>query len=96
MKRVSDTRAEWLDQYKKLINAYTPFSCTRCGFKGRGWKHQGGDFEPHHPFRRRTREFMCVFLPLCNECHVWIHANTKQAAADGWLVSPRKTFLNIE
>jgi hypothetical protein len=32
---------------------------------------------------------------LCHDCHEWIHHNTFQAKADGWLVNPKGTFLNM-
>lgn len=95
MRRVSEKRAEWLEQYKKILYSYVPTACARCCKRGNNWTIFNGDFEPHHPYRRTTREFCCVVLPLCHDCHEWIHHNTVQAKADGWLVSPKGTFLNV-
>jgi hypothetical protein len=96
MKHVSEKRAEWLEQYKRILQVYIPSACARCGIKGNNWKHFNGDFEPHHPFRRTTRAFCCVILPLCHECHEWVHHNSKQAKEEGWLVSPKPNFLNMQ
>jgi len=95
MKRVSEKRAEWLNQYKKILYAYTPSACARCRERGSGWVNFNGDFEPHHPFRRTTREFCCVVVPLCHVCHKWIHENTIKAKEEGWLSSPKTNLLNF-
>ena len=94
MKRISDKRKEWLEQYKRILEVYIPSACARCRMRGNNWKHYGGDFEPHHPFKRTTREFCCVVVPLCEECHRWIHDNSSAAKEEGWFTSPKTNFLN--
>lgn len=86
MKHVSEKRAEWLAAYKKIRLAQIPDQCARCGFRGVGWKDLGGDFEPHHPYRRRTRWACLIFIPLCTSCHREVEDNAKQARADGWII----------
>lgn len=89
MRRVSGKRDVWLGKYKAILEAYTPTECARCPRKGLGWSHMGGDFEPHHPYRRFTEWRMCCILPLCHDCHTGpegVEDNTTQARKDGWIV----------
>ena len=55
MRSVSKKRQEWLDEYARVRDSFVPTECARCGLKGSDWTHKGGDFEPHHPYQRRTR-----------------------------------------
>lgn len=85
---VSSARLDWLTQYGEAKNVYTPDRCARCARKGKGWKEHGGDFEPHHVFRRSTLWRLLCFIPLCPECHVEVEHNSAQARLDGWIVDP--------
>jgi hypothetical protein len=90
VRHVSEKRKEWLEHYRRVLHATVPTGCARCDKGGQGWKHMGGDFEPHHVFLRRTRWACAAFLPLCHHCHEWVHANGRQAREDGWIVEPKK------
>lgn len=85
MRKVSRKRAGWTKSYHKVLDAWNPDRCARCGCPGSGWTNKGGDFEAHHIMRRRTEWAMCVVAPLCHGCHEWIHWNEKKAREDGWL-----------
>lgn len=86
MKHVSDKRAGWLADYRKHRLSWMPTECARCGLRGAGWIDAGGNFEPHHPFRRRTRWAIMTYIPVCTECHRWIEDHGKQSRSDGWII----------
>jgi len=88
MRQISLKRNTWLKDYRNILQNTTPSHCARCGALGGGWVPKGS-MEPHHPFYRESRAFVAAILPMCSECHEWIHANTKLAKEDGWLIRPK-------
>lgn len=57
--------------------------CERCAGALRD------SFQTHHVIRRsnsgRANHDVENLRALCPPCHAWIHANVKQAKADGWI-----------
>ena len=90
-KRISSESAKmkrWKKSYKRAKDAIEPTECARCGQGGRGWTSEGGDFEPHHPYRRAERWRMLCFIPLCPGCHEEVEHASGAAREDGWIIKP--------
>ena len=85
----SDKRKLWLADYLKVLRCWLPRECARCNAPGLGWVNFGGTFEPHHPFQRTTHWRTTNAIPMCSECHRWIHDHSRQAREDRWIVEPK-------
>jgi hypothetical protein len=92
VRKVSRKRREWLQSYKKMLRAWEPTECARCGRPGRGWVNFGGNFEAHHIARRTTEWKCCLFVPFCTDCHQWAESHSKAAREDHWIIKPRSKF----
>lgn len=93
MRKVSKKRSGWLKNYNKVLDAWRPDKCARCGGPGDGWSTRGGDLHPHHVYGRRTEWACCCVIPLCGDCHLeFVHKNEVKAREDGWLVRTRDKF----
>lgn len=93
MKRVSEKRREWLKTYAAVRDSFSPTECARCGLKGEGWEHLGGDFQSHHPMRRDTRAQVMCFVSLCPVCHTFIEDHATQGRSEGWIINPKKVSM---
>ena len=78
----------WLADYREAKDAIEPSECARCGATGQGWQSNGGNFEPHHPYRRSERWRILCFIPLCSGCHEEVEAASKKSRDDGWIIKP--------
>lgn len=81
LRRTSEQRRDWEAVYKlwlAFLRAWNlvPARCARC--------NRPKKLDPHHVFGR-IGALILVFIFVCRDCHEWIHDNTKQARADGWL-----------
>jgi hypothetical protein len=93
MRRVSEQRKTWLENYGKVLKAWKPSRCARCRAPGSGWVGHGGNLHAHHPYGRSSEWACCCVLPLCENCHLNdVHGSSKTAREDGWLVRARSKF----
>lgn len=84
---------------KKECQAYTKIRavylerhpvCERC--------KKAKSQEIHHKAGRYCK-LLCdyrMFAAICRECHEWIHANGRQARADGWIYDKAHVAMDIE
>jgi ribosomal protein S27AE len=81
VKKVSDKRKAQNKAYKAVRDKFmldNPI-CERCG---------GKSMENHHKNGRNGERLTDVtyFMAVCRDCHVWIHAQPKEAREVGWLI----------
>lgn len=92
MRNFIPRKQEEHERYKRLLAAYAPTSCARCGKPGSGWVMHGGDFHPHHIAGRRCAWRLALFVPMCPHCHLnYVHKNPNRAKKEQWLVDPEET-----
>lgn len=80
MKPMSDKRASEMVEYRKEKKEWlrSQYVCVKCGLGASG-DSRGLDL--HHKRGRTGRLLRCqeFWIPLCRDCHEWVHKNMEQA-----------------